>query len=84
MHITEYIFAGACERDLPGHSGDPVLARPRQPERGPGHRQEELHRKTGHVLLNYTSSQQFNRAVSEPSQSFTVPGEDPLLGPSSC
>ena len=78
------MVAGACERDLPGHSGDPVLARPSQPERGPGHRQEELHRKTGHVLLNYTSSQQFNRAVSEPSQSFTVPGEDPLLGPSSC
>ena len=46
------MVAGASERDLPGHGGDPVLARPRQPERGPGHRQEELHRKTGHELCD--------------------------------
>ena len=46
------MVAGARECDLPGHGGDPVLARPRQPERGPGHRQEELHRKTGHKLYD--------------------------------
>ena len=46
------MVAGASERDLPGHGGDPVLARPRQPERGPGHRQEELHRKTGQELCD--------------------------------